>query len=242
MGCRPCGKDRRLVSSHIIPKSVVRQWTGCEGYHLVFGQQPYSKRLRYGHTDSGILCGACEQSIGRYDEVGAEFCRLLGKFEKKLASSIVNGRERALTEIEFDATALLSFILSVVWRASVCSLDFFKGVSLGPLEKEIQHFLLDIDANWPSERYDAVIGSYGQGANKLEAAVLDPQEMRYSSVKFLKFHMGPFWAWLKIDRQKTPDIFKEISLRSDPTKVRLLREPLLGSDVHKVAAKIFGSV
>ena len=147
MGCRLCGKDRRLVSSHIIPKSVVRQWTGCEGYYLVIGQKPYSKRLRYGHTDSGILWEACEQSLGQYDEVGAEFFRLVGNFKKRLATGIVNGRKRAFTEIEFDGTALLSFILSVVWRASVCSLDFFKGVSLGPLEKEVQHFLLDVDAN-----------------------------------------------------------------------------------------------
>ena len=67
-------------------------------------------------------------------------------------------------------------------------------------------------------------------------------KIRYSNEKFLKFYMGPFWALLKIDRQKTPDIFREISLRSDPTKARLLREPLFGSDIHKVAAKILGSM
>jgi len=189
----------------------------------VIGLSAHKKRLRFGHRDNGILCRECEQVLGRYDAIGSEFCRRLGLDELVICRALVNGRQRVLNQVPFSSEGLLAFILSVVWRASVCSLDFFKAVSLGPLEKSVRDFILDTGRGSPPDRFDAVVGAYGDGASNQETAAVDPQEMRFSNVKFLKFYMGAFWVLLKVDRQPMPRFSRELSLRSNADAVLVLR-------------------
>jgi hypothetical protein len=62
MICKGCGKDKKLVKSHIIPAAFFRDLTdGEDDLNLVSGDQiGIAKRSRTGIYDKSILCKDCE--------------------------------------------------------------------------------------------------------------------------------------------------------------------------------------
>lgn len=144
--CALCKTNGKLQNSHIIPEFF---------YKLVYDPNPRRFRVisaivsepeRYGQKGlrERLLCKDCEQKLGRWEN-----------YAKK---SFVDGQGLQITQQ--NATVFLSnldyklfklFLLSLLWRMSVSTLDFFKEVRLGPYEEKIRLALVNEDPLRPEQ-------------------------------------------------------------------------------------------
>ena len=133
MNCRGCGKSSTLIKAHIIPRSFYMGLRDGDNHLSVLSSEPdvRSRRSNTGDYDREILCQACDSYLGRFDEYGKKV--LLDEVfphQPISRSGIVAG-----WEIEgCDPVRLEKFFLSIIWRASISSRDFFERVKLGSLE------------------------------------------------------------------------------------------------------------
>jgi hypothetical protein len=90
-----------------------------------------------GNFDKHILCLECEKKFSPLDAYG---WKLLGNpdLTKPIFSHSSMGTVQAYCVTGCDTDKLRKFILSVLWRASVSSIEFYGYVRLGPkYEREV---------------------------------------------------------------------------------------------------------
>jgi hypothetical protein len=85
-----------------------------------------------------LLCDRCEQRLSKWESYG---CRVLFDDEAALVSRS-NGAVR-LDGIIYSKFKL--FLLSLLWRMSVATGEFWRDVNLGPLEEKLRQCLLNSD-------------------------------------------------------------------------------------------------
>ncbi|MBU6235064.1 MAG: hypothetical protein KGQ41_04400 [Alphaproteobacteria bacterium] len=100
-----------------------------------------SRKIQSGYWDRTILCEDCDKKIlGRYDTYGKKF------FSQDFSSKIktINdprGNAEYLHITNFDYSLLKLFLLSVIWRASICKKEQFSSVNLGSYEEIIKDMI-----------------------------------------------------------------------------------------------------
>lgn len=142
MLCKLCSKEKKLIKSHIIPESFYRDaYIKHEG--IMVRKDDHSKRLPVGIYDKEIVCAKCEKTFQKLDEYGYEFFNKIlptsGKIIKK------NNENIAILFNNIKYKELKLFIMSVLWRASVCGDDFFDQVSLGSFENALKEKIMSFD-------------------------------------------------------------------------------------------------
>jgi hypothetical protein len=141
MKCKLTGIDGRPVKAHIIPKSFYVKDPGERKPNKIITNTKgvYPKKSPIGIYDETIVTEEGERIFTSWDDYAAEL--LLAKksdFKKRF-----NKGECIAFEIEnYDYEKLKLFFLSVLWRASVSSHEFFKKVKLGGHENIIRDALL----------------------------------------------------------------------------------------------------
>ncbi len=138
--CALCKNNDNLQNSHIIPEFF---------YKMVYDPNP--RRLRVLSAEASIperyeqkglrerlLCRVCEQKIGRWEN----YAKRAFVDGEGIRVEPLNGGMR-LHGIEYKTFRL--FQLSLLWRMSVSTLDFFCNVDLGPHEEKLRAALLKDD-------------------------------------------------------------------------------------------------
>jgi hypothetical protein len=150
--CKLCGQPSELQNSHIIPEIF---------YDLIYDEKPRrfhviqadpSKKIEYGQQGhrEHLLCRECEGKFGKLEDyVKRTF----------IDGKIVDGKRPqaakmqdciVLQNLEYKKFKL--FLLSLLWRMSITTLDFFANVSLGQKhEEKIRKALLDEDPLQPED-------------------------------------------------------------------------------------------
>ncbi|WP_426112404.1 hypothetical protein [Massilia sp. PWRC2] len=137
--CHLCHLDRELRNSHIVPEFLYKNLYNDKGHLMAIngvgsrGWAPLQNGLK-----QQLFCENCEQHFNNY-------------FEKPFLERWVRGKPLPETwnDMEFvqwatfDYSAFKLFHLSVLFRASVCSLPTFSDVYLGHHEERIRGLLLD---------------------------------------------------------------------------------------------------
>jgi hypothetical protein len=140
--CRLCTTSQELCRSHILPEFLYQPLYDEKHRFSILGLEGerYAQR---GLTEK-LLCHHCEQHLTRYKKYAAEIMsgRLGHRFHQRGAYIIIEG---------VDYTRFKLFQLSVLWRASVSKLEFFKLVSLGPHEERLRQMLVGSDPGSPEE-------------------------------------------------------------------------------------------
>ncbi len=175
--CRLCGRSGTLRDSHVIPECVYRPVYDTKhraaALDLRRASIPYvQKGLR-----ERLLCGACEQKFGRWENA---FC----KFWKpaRLFASPITQPHFCVSGFSYDAFKL--FHLSVLWRAGVAKSEAFRLVKLGPHEMRLREVLLKEEA--PSDFIYPVSGSILRDPTSrgpFEACVMASAAGRVNGVK-----------------------------------------------------------
>jgi hypothetical protein len=106
------------------------------------------------------------------------------------------------------------FQLSILWRASVSTLEFFRLVSLGPHEERLRQMLSACDPGSPEEFGCVVVFAHDRG-HDLSDTFFNPEPMRWAGRRMYKFFFaGAVWLY-HCDRQPPAPHLQELFLRPE---------------------------
>lgn len=203
--CQLCKCERPLVNAHIIPRSFWNVEQNEFGPLAILssreGWRP--RRSQHGIYDQTILCDECDNKLGLFDQHAFE------QLVNCKGSVIFDfSGLRALKYVSADPVTVHNFATSVAWRASKSKQEYFSRVSAGAYEKILQDsFSGDIAA---TKQLDCFIAEFDQEGLPL----LNPQYSRMEGVRFLVIFANRFTFYIKVDRQKTPEMFQKFIIRS----------------------------
>lgn len=134
MTCALCLKQRELCESHIVPEFFYKNlYDDRHLAQLVEVGQDKEAFLRKGFREH-LLCKECENFLNtQYESYVASVWQSKFPGQDDGEAYTVNGLDFARFKL---------FHLSVLWRASVSNLSFFKNVFLGKHEEKIRAMLL----------------------------------------------------------------------------------------------------
>jgi hypothetical protein len=122
------------------------------------------------------------QEVLRDDLVGARVQRV---------DDLVVGHE--IDDWRYDLLKL--FFVSLLWRASVSTHPMFHRISLGPLEEVARGMLRRGDPG-SSQSFAVALSKFDARDGR---AILDPHVERIDGIKYARFYLGLYVAWIKID-------------------------------------------
>lgn len=195
MVCRLCLEDKKLCNSHVLPSFVFRSIAPVKGQHLmeVSADPKRKRRLRHTPPYEKLLCEKCEGTLSSYE-----------RYEKKVLFDDLP-REPARSSkkvwlfsgIRYHDFKL--FEMSILWRAGISSLEFFREVTLGPHEERLRGMIHRED---PGEPHDYGCGFLGVNAfpEVMRTIVTDsiwpPARMRVSDHRCYLLNLcGLFWLF-----------------------------------------------
>ncbi|HBD25248.1 hypothetical protein [Flavobacterium sp.] len=157
--CKLCLKDNveLLTKSHIIPKFLFEDMKDDYNSFLqidldnyVKGRRQHIKNQRDSFHESGILCVNCDGKIIKEYE---DYLKLTFHSTSKPVSrpyfidGIQSSKGFSILKIDnLDYRLYKLGFLSILWRASISSLPFFKSIDLGPHSEVIRKMILNGDA------------------------------------------------------------------------------------------------
>ncbi len=131
--CRLCLASRPLVNSHIISDFQ---------FKALKQQRGFTERL---------LCAECDNvRLQRNEDYFARLCA-----RGDLPNTTQHGRFLIFRDHDYKRTK--NFLLSVLWRMSISSLEVFKAVSLGPQHEEILRAGLLADREFAEDEYPVTV-------------------------------------------------------------------------------------
>jgi len=187
--CKYCGRLKALVKSHIIPRSM------CEINVC-------------GLYDDELFCKACEDKFMIYDAYAYKILNEQGSHRKSLKGE--HGQVLGAYYETYDYNKLKLFFMSVLLRAGLSSVFFFKHVKvvpyLGPLKEAL-------DAGTaPAANDFAVFLAYYDEIKK-GPVMLPPAQQKIEKIRFYHFHLGHVIFYIKVDRRDTPEELQPIILQ-----------------------------
>ena len=218
--CKLCGDDKRLIKAHIIPEGFFRrQRQGKESLELITNKAgEYNKKTPIGVYDQTIVCKDCENIWGEWDDYA----------QKLLAEEPLNGQARyhggqkiAYMVKDFDYTKLKLFFISILWRASVSSHQFFSRISLGSFEKIARDFIANNNPG-KSEDFSVTLSKFCHPLGK--QCIMDPYQYKNSGVNYYRFYLAGYIADIKVDDKPTPIPLSQIIISEDKPLYILCRD------------------
>jgi hypothetical protein len=158
MICRLCQQDLELRNSHVIPESL---WT--EIYNEKHQALPMSIKnnksniIQKGFREK-LLCQACETKFSRWENSLKKHLVDLGNLTSKfLEINRIQADLIKVKNIEYKMVKLA--ILSIFWRMSITTNNFYSDYQLGTYEKIIRDILFT-EAHVPERHFPVFIYRY----------------------------------------------------------------------------------
>jgi len=141
-----------LIDAHIVPRGFAREVMG-----MYTSNRPISinkvRSTHHGVFDRGILCAGCDTKLGYLDNYALTVCR---RFRRECII-----RDDGLFELtSVDGDRFATFILSVLWRASVSTRIEVNKVSLGSYEAHAGEIIFDAKPLASLLDYQLLVGRY----------------------------------------------------------------------------------
>jgi hypothetical protein len=215
MICKFCGNDKKLMKAHIIPEGFFRRLRRSpESLKLITNRAgEYEKDAPIGVYDKGIVCSDCERIWATWDA----YAQLL-LAERPLNSQVRYRGGKAIAYIirEFDYDKLKLFFISMLWRASVSTQPFFSKIELGDMERIARQHVSDAN---PGDTEDFAV-ALAKFDDPLADVMLDPHGEEISGVRYCRFYLADYVAYIKVDQKRCPPPFSDFSLsRTKPLVV-----------------------
>ncbi len=206
MNCKLCRNLSPLRNSHVVPEFVFSPlYDEKHRMHVLSLQEQKPRPFEQKGLREKLLCGVCETKFSKYE---------------LYASTAFNGKE---TETPLDSVIIVKdidykqfklFLLSILWRSSVSSLEFFSKVNLGIHEEKIRKMILSDDPG-PSEKYGIVPFALIDD-HKIQAdLIVQPSRTKiYGHVGYRFIFGGFLWAFY-VSNHSVPSEVKSLFLRED---------------------------
>ncbi|MEQ1656822.1 MAG: hypothetical protein ABL960_14105 [Nitrospira sp.] len=218
MVCRFCSQHKPLIKAHVIPEGFFRVLRGDSSIPELLSNKvgEYPKRAPIGVYDKLILCRECDGLFSDWDNHAQKV--LLQDFSEETA--IDGGAAKIGWKVaDFDYRALKLFFVSLLWRASVSTHEFYRRVSLGPLEGELRAMIVAEEPGSP-EAFAVTLARFDHPAF---TGMLDPHLEQYEGVNYCRFYLSGFVAYIKIDQQPAPKFLSDFIIREGAPIIVLLR-------------------
>lgn len=219
--CKFCNrKVEALIDAHIIPKVFFehsKQAAGViknapmEMVTNLKGQLPV-RRTRVGWYDPDLVCSACEERFGPYDDYAAKLLLQDGSSHQKL---IRDSRLLAWKIESYDYEKLLLFFVSLLWRAGASELPQFQKINLGPwLDKAKKHIL----SGDPGDAFEfsLILARFSdeKGLTFSADPHLEKKGGVFGDLNVYRFYLGGgYVAYLKVDKRPFPAFAAPLALK-----------------------------
>lgn len=176
---------------------------------------PIKRRIPQGWKEY-LLCIDCERHIGRFDDYAAKFFSSVDKWE-----FIETPAGRLYVVHKYDYKLLKLFLMSVLWRASVASIEPFQQVSLDAHHQEaLRQMLLANDVGNDSQ-FRSVIFRY-QSYKNLEKVTIAPHRIEEKGcITYFQLQFNEFPCRIKVSEQNDSDRYDGVWL-SEKGPLRIL--------------------
>jgi hypothetical protein len=236
--CKLCLQDRQLIRSHILPDSFNRDLRGDAATPpLMISNNPekHPKRLPGGHYDEELVCLECEERFGLADDYAAKF--FLGRFRTDGQTLAVeaNGDAMAFQYQDVDYNLLKMFAISLLWRASATSIQFFERVTTGPHEERLRQMILANDPGVADEFSTFVTRWVSRPEHEAMAQTqLSPYRARLDGINEVKFLFAGAVMHVKVDKRPYPEPFPAFIIRPGSPLIVVARELEGSKDIQAV--------
>ncbi|WP_217514379.1 hypothetical protein [Vibrio metschnikovii] len=210
MTCNLCGKDKKLIEAHIIPRSFYEPLKVSGKIPILVTDTAgiFPKRSPTGIYDKNIVCESCEQLFSPWDDYGYKF---FSQSFSDCKAIYDNGELLAFNLGQCDYHKLKMFFLSMLWRASVSSHPFFKSVNLGPFEEKVAKLILSNDSG-DNKNFSVALSKFESDPNK--TGMMNPHKTRISNVLHYSFYLFNFNVMIKVSSETAPRVFKDLYISS----------------------------
>jgi len=141
-----------LIDAHIVPRGFARAVMGIYTSNRLISINNV-RSTHHGVFDRGILCSGCDGKLGDLDNYALTVCR---RFRRE---RII--RDDGLFELtSVDGDLFATFILSVLWRASVSTRIEVSKVSLGSYEARAGEIIFGAKLLASLPDYQLLVGRY----------------------------------------------------------------------------------
>jgi hypothetical protein len=200
MLCQLCGKQKKLVESHIVPRSWHAPLKSSSAPIIILYKNPdaYPKASQTGEYDTEILCADCDSSFSLWEAYTRNL--LFQDLNTETIQRDSTGQRRyVIPEYDYAATKLC--LLSILWRMSISKRQSFTDVQLGPFESQIKEMILRKDPGEPTKfttsilRYEDDVGS---------ATMIGTRMERHHDRNVYTMGLPGFISVIKVDHQPIP--------------------------------------
>lgn len=217
MRCALCLEDSELRKSHVIPEFLYETLYDNKHRLQVLSVIPEKGNWREQKgLRERLLCDRCEQRLAVWE---------------RYASLVLKGgvpltyrREGSVVLLsELDYLPFRMFQLSILWRAGVSSLEFFKNVQLGPHAEVLRLLLLAGDPG-PPRQYCCFMFGLTFERQAFTGVIMQPGKVRLQNQVSYRFVFGGFlWAMLASSNELSNNLVP-CTLQPPGTTAILVRE------------------
>jgi hypothetical protein len=161
-----------------------------------------------GLYDDELFCKACEDKFMIYDAYAFKLLNEQGSRRKILRDE--QGRVLGVYYETYDYNKLKLFFMSVLLRAGLSNVFFFKHVKVGTYLGLLKEALDAGQAPAPNDF--AVFLAYYDEIKK-GPVVFPPAQQKVGKIRFYHFHIGYVIFYIKVDRRDPPQELQPIILQ-----------------------------
>lgn len=209
--CKFCGKEAKLVKSHIIPKFLYEYGENSKKVLSIDTRKKQNTIYQSGIWDY-ILCENCEKKMFLYDNEFCNFTRI--NFENYIFSRDDKSIIYLIPNNICNYKYLRKFFVSVIWRASISTKSEFKMVDLNKYEKIALDILND---KYDSENLFSVI-LFKEPNNKSIKGLNFLEKTKFDNQTAYKIYFGDFQINIIInskDLRNNKDILNKVQVSKE---------------------------
>lgn len=209
--CRLCLKQKELRNSHIYPEFLYSEMYDENHKFYVLNSDPkkYERYERKGIRER-LLCGDCETRFSKFEGYANKVIYV----DAPKPSPI--GKQTLCFE-GLDYKQLKLFFISLIWRMSIASNDFFKDVNLGPYENIARDRLFQNDPGAAGEFGCLIIGpSFG---GEFGHWFLPPEKVRLNGCLYYRAIIGGLLYYFFPSSKDVPALMKACFLNENGSMI-----------------------
>ena len=159
----------------------------------------FRRRSPEGVYDKSILCRDCENVFQKLDNYGHKILILDEDKQEKIIDGLLTIGYRIAN---VDSELLKLFFISILWRASISTQDFFSEIRLGIKLERLAKEVLWGERVCEKDEFSFVLAKFDEGL--AARTMLNPHKERWFSVTYYRFYIYGYILYIKADSQKTP--------------------------------------
>lgn len=217
MACALCLQDEPLCNSHIVPEFMHREIYDEKHRFLGISNNP-SKPVKFFQKGlrEPLLCRGCETKLN-HNERYARKC-LYGGTPLAVQQ---RGKEVSVSGVDYKRMKL--FLMSILWRFAVTTIEGFKGVKLGPHREKLRQLVLAEDPGEPF-RYGCAIIEVVYEDKRIPGLIMQPTSARLGSHRIWRIIVDGLLLLFCVSNHDAPAEIRPLFLKPDGSMLILLEE------------------